>query len=148
MHKSLDLTLDPEVKDLTQLVELNPINFDLGKHNIRTDAALELDKIVLILNKYPNMVVELGAHTDCRGSIRSNKSLSGRRAVSSARYIKERITNPDRISGRGYGESTLLNDCACEGRTKSSCDEERHAVNRRTEFTVISTGAENVKVKE
>ena len=148
VHKSLDLTLDPEVKDLTQLVELNPINFDLGKHNIRTDAALELDKIVLILNKYPNMVVELGAHTDCRGSIRSNKSLSGRRAVSSARYIKERITNPDRISGRGYGESNLLNDCSCEGRTKSSCDEERHAVNRRTEFTVISTGAENVKVKE
>ena len=146
IHKELDVSLDREVKDLSELVKLNPINFDLGKHNIRPDAALELDKIVTILNKYPNMIVELGAHTDCRGSKRSNQALSSRRAVSSAKYIQSKITTPERISGKGYGESQLLNDCACEGRVRSSCDEDRHAVNRRTEFKVISTGDDKVKV--
>jgi len=146
IHKELDVSLDREVKDLSELVKLNPINFDLGKHNIRPDAALELDKIVAILNKYPNMIVELGAHTDCRGSKRSNQALSSRRAVSSAKYIQSKITQPERISGKGYGESQLLNDCACEGRVRSSCDEESHAINRRTEFKVISTGDDKVKV--
>jgi outer membrane protein OmpA-like peptidoglycan-associated protein len=147
VHKDLDMSLDPLVKDLSVLIEINPINFDLGRYNIRPDAALELDKIVAIMNKYPTMVVELGAHTDCRGSIKSNKSLSAKRAKSSAKYIQKSITNPERIYGKGYGESILLNDCACEGRVKSDCDEATHSLNRRTEFKVISTGDDKVKVK-
>ncbi len=146
VHSVLDLGMDAEVKDLTELVQINPINFDLNKYNIRPDAAKELDKIVEIMNKYPNMVVELGSHTDCRASIAYNAKLSDNRAKSSAAYIKARISNPSRIYGKGYGESRLLNDCACEGNVKSDCSEEEHQKNRRTEFKVISTGNDKVKV--
>lgn len=147
VHAEVDMSMDPIVKDLSEMVEINPINFDLNKYNIRPDAARELDKIVEIMNEYPDMVVELGAHTDCRGSKAYNTRLSDRRAKSSARYIQKRINDPKRIYGKGYGETKLLNNCACEGRVKSNCSEEDHAENRRTEFRVISVGKENVKVK-
>ena len=48
--------------------------------------------------------------------------------------------------GKGYGESRLLNDCGCEGNVKSDCSEEEHEKNRRTEFKVISTGDDKIKV--
>ncbi|HRO76069.1 MAG TPA: OmpA family protein [Crocinitomicaceae bacterium] len=146
VHGVLDMTLEPEVKDLRDLVQINPINFDLDKFNIRPDAAKELDKVVEVMNRYPNMVVELGSHTDCRASKAYNEKLSSNRAKASAEYIKKRITNPERIYGKGYGESRLLNDCACEGNVKSDCSEEEHEKNRRTEFKVISTGDNKVKV--
>lgn len=146
VHAILDLGLDPEVKDLAEMVQINPINFDLNKYNIRPDAATELDKIVEVMNKYPNMVVELGSHTDCRASKAYNMKLSDNRAKASAEYIKKKITNPERIYGKGYGESRLLNDCECEGNVKSDCSEEEHAKNRRTEFKVISTGDDQLKV--
>lgn len=147
VHANLDLTLDPMVTDLRQLIEINPINFDLNKDVIRPDAKIELDKIVEVMNKYPNMVVELGSHTDCRASYKYNESLSDRRAKSSAAYIKSKITNPERIYGKGYGESKLLNGCECEGTVKSDCSEEEHEKNRRTEFKVISVGDPNVGVQ-
>jgi outer membrane protein OmpA-like peptidoglycan-associated protein/tetratricopeptide (TPR) repeat protein len=134
------LNLDPIVTDLAEMVQINPINFDLNKFNIRPDAAAELDKIVAIMNAYPDMVVELGSHTDCRGSEQYNLNLSDKRAKASAAYIKARITNPERIYGKGYGESKLMNDCGCEGAVKSDCSEEEHAKNRRTEFRVIAFG--------
>ena len=147
VHNELDLSMDKEVADLAELVEINPINFDLNKYNIRPDAEVELDKIVEIMNKYGNMEVELGAHTDCRGSKAYNERLSDKRAKASAAYIKSKIINPDRIYGKGYGESILLNSCACEGSVKSSCSEEEHSLNRRTEFKVISIGSDKVQVK-
>jgi outer membrane protein OmpA-like peptidoglycan-associated protein len=135
---SKQFLLDKQVDDLAKMIQINPINFDLNKFDIRKDAAIELDKIVDIMNEYPNMVVELGSHTDCRASKAYNLQLSDKRAKASANYIKSRISNPDRIYGKGYGESILLNDCACEGDQKSTCDEEQHAANRRTEFKVVS----------
>lgn len=146
IHAILDLGLDPEVKDLSEMVQINPINFDLNKYVIRPDAAKELDKIVDVMNKYPNMVVELGSHTDCRASKAYNMKLSDNRAKASAEYIRKKITNPSRIYGKGYGESRLLNNCACEGPVKSDCPEEEHEKNRRTEFKVISTGDDKLKV--
>ncbi len=140
------LKMDKEVKDLRDLVVINDIRFDLNKFNIRPDAAAELDKVVEVMNKYPNMVVELGSHTDCRASIKYNETLSDKRAKASAAYIKSKITNPARIYGKGYGESQLLNGCACEGAVKSTCSEEEHQKNRRTEFKIISMGAGADKV--
>ncbi len=123
--------------DLAKAIDLQPIYFDLGKATIRTDAAVELDKIVKVMNENPTMVVELGSHTDCRGSAKSNERLSQKRAAASAEYIKKRITNPERIYGKGYGEYRLLNACACEGSIQSDCTEEQHQENRRTEFVVV-----------
>ena len=139
IHEALDITLSKlEVgADLAKMLDIKPIYFDLGKYNIRKDAAIELDKIVKIMNEYPNMEVELGSHTDCRATAAFNEKLSGNRAQASAEYIKKSITRPERISGKGYGESKLKNGCACEGAVKSTCSEEEHQQNRRTEFIIL-----------
>lgn len=126
--------------DLAKMSNLGNIYFDLAKFNIRPDAAKELDKIVKIMNENPDMVVELGAHTDCRSGKAANLKLSDKRAKASVDYIKQKITNPSRISGKGYGESKLLNNCACEGPKPSPCSEEEHAINRRTEFIILKIG--------
>jgi outer membrane protein OmpA-like peptidoglycan-associated protein/tetratricopeptide (TPR) repeat protein len=136
---ALDLSMDKLAvgMDLAKIIDIKPIFFDLGKHAIRPDAALELEKIVKVMNEYPTMEVELGSHTDCRSSIAFNEALSDRRAKASAAYIQAKITNPQRIYGKGYGESQLVNGCACEGAVKSTCSEEEHQKNRRTEFKII-----------
>ena len=124
--------------DIATIIEINPIYFDLNKSNIRDDAATELLKIVNVMNEYPTMVVELGSHTDCRASNTYNRNLSDRRAKSSASFIKERISNPERIYGKGFGESKLKNKCECEGSKIVPCTEEEHQENRRTEFLIIN----------
>ena len=93
VHDMIDATIGKmEVGvDLASLIDVKPIYFDLGKYNIRKDATIELDKIVKIMNEYPTMEIELGSHTDCRGSIASNEKLSSNRANASADYIKTRI---------------------------------------------------------
>ncbi len=143
----VDLILRKDIKVLAEIVQINPIFFDFDKFYIRPDAAVELDKIVEVMNKYDSLVVELGSHTDCRGTMAYNEWLSDKRAKASAKYIKERITNPERIYGKGYGEYKLLNGCECEGNVKVDCSEEAHQLNRRTEFRVIKTGTEQVKVE-
>lgn len=123
--------------DLAKMIDIKPIYFDLGKSTIRRDAGIELDKIVEVMKKYPKMVIELGAHTDCRGAAASNLKLSSARAKASAAYIIKKGIDKSRITGKGYGESKLLNTCACEGKVQSSCAEEEHAKNRRTEFIIV-----------
>ncbi|MEN9421263.1 MAG: hypothetical protein RLZZ107_737, partial [Bacteroidota bacterium] len=139
LHEKLNVALTPVAVggDLAKTLGIKPIYFDLGKYNIRKDAAVELDKIVKVMNENPTMVIELGSHTDCRSSVKFNETLSANRAKASAAYIKQRITNPERIYGKGYGESRLLNDCGCEGTVKSTCTEAEHQLNRRTEFIII-----------
>lgn len=136
VHEFLDIDLEQAQvgQDLSKIIELKPIYFDSGKWNIRPDAALELDKIVKVMNDNPTMIVELGSHTDSRGNAKSNQTLSDKRAKSSADYIKARITNPERIKGVGYGETKLVNECG-DGVT---CDDTKHQENRRTEFIIIS----------
>lgn len=135
LHEDMEISLEKiEIGgDLREMIDINPIYFDVGKHNIRSDAALELDKIVKVMNENPGMVIELGSHTDSRGSASSNLSLSEKRANSSAQYIKQRITNPERIYGKGYGETRLVNGCSDGVR----CSKEEHQENRRTEFIII-----------
>ncbi len=139
LNDSLDLSLGKlEVGgDIGKLIDIKPIYFDVNKYNIRPDAALELNKIIKVMTDYPKMKVELGSHTDCRSSAAYNAALSDKRAKASADYIKKSISNPERIYGKGYGESKLKNNCACEGAVKSSCTEAEHQENRRTEFIII-----------
>jgi len=123
--------------DVGEIIAINPIYFDLDKYDIRPDAAAELDKIVQVMNENPKIVIELGSHTDCRGSKSYNRRLSDRRAKASAKYVQDRIDNAKRIYGKGYGESQLVNDCGCEGPVKSDCSDEEHQANRRTEFKIV-----------
>ena len=138
VHEALNVTLEKiEVgADLAKLIDIKPIYFDLSKYNIRKDAAIELDKIVKVMNENPSMEVELGSHTDCRSSAASNMALSDKRAKASAEYVKMKITKPERIYGKGYGESHLINKCECEGAVKIPCTEQEHQANRRTEFKI------------
>ncbi|MBN8702364.1 MAG: OmpA family protein [Bacteroidetes bacterium] len=137
-NKFIELLGKPEVGlDLGKMIDIKPIYFDLNKSNIRPDAALELDKIVAAMKEYPGMVIELGSHTDCRATKQYNMSLSDRRAKSSAAYIVSKGIEQSRIYGKGYGESKLINGCACEGAVKSTCSEEEHQLNRRTEFIIV-----------
>ena len=122
--------------DLSKMIEIKPIYFDVGKPTIRPDAALELDKIVAVMIQYPSMSIELGSHTDCRAAANANLKLSAARAKASADYISNKGIAASRISSKGYGETKLLNNCACEGKVASNCSEEEHTKNRRTEFVI------------
>jgi outer membrane protein OmpA-like peptidoglycan-associated protein len=138
LSETLDLSMDKVSLDLdlASIIQINPIYFDLRKFDIRPDAAIELDKIVKVMNDNPTMQIELGSHTDCRGTIAFNNNLSNNRAKASVQYIQKQITNPKRIFGNGYGESQLKVNCPCEGEIISTCSDEEHQQNRRTEFVI------------
>jgi hypothetical protein len=94
----------------------------------------------MFLVKNPQLVIECGSHTDCVGSDAANKTLSEKRANSTARYLIEKGIGKSRIKYKGYGETRPVNGCTCEGNT-SKCTPEELALNRRTEFRVTeSTG--------
>jgi outer membrane protein OmpA-like peptidoglycan-associated protein len=116
---------------------LGNIYFDLNSSYLRADSKPELDKIVRAMNANSKWVIEIGSHTDCRGSAKYNQWLSDRRANSTIEYIQKRISNPSRLSGKGYGESKLINRCACEGPQESDCSDDEHQMNRRTEFIIV-----------
>jgi outer membrane protein OmpA-like peptidoglycan-associated protein/tetratricopeptide (TPR) repeat protein len=122
--------------DLGKVVEFNPVYYDFHEHNIRPDAQKELDKIVKVLNENPSMAIELSSHTDCRASKAYNMKLSNQRSKSASTYIKSRISNPNRVTSKGYGETKLVNGCSCEGTVVAECSEENHQKNRRTEFII------------
>jgi outer membrane protein OmpA-like peptidoglycan-associated protein/tetratricopeptide (TPR) repeat protein len=138
MNEKINLTLGKvEVgMDLGMMVDLKPIYFDFNKSNIRPDAARELDKIIKVMKEYPSMFIELGSHTDCRSSAASNLKLSGERAKNAVDYIVKKGISKTRLTAKGYGESKLLNNCACEGPVKSTCPESEHDKNRRIEFLI------------
>jgi outer membrane protein OmpA-like peptidoglycan-associated protein len=126
-----------KVVNIDQSILNQPIYFDLNKCNLRPDAINELDKIVKIMNEYPTMVIELRSYTDCRGTKAYNQALSNKRANTSISYLKKGITKPTRVYGKGYGETNLVNACACEGSIVSDCSEDEHQKNRRTEFIIM-----------
>ena len=88
---------------LDNIITLNPIYFGLNKFNIRPDAALELDKVVAFLKQNPKISIELGSHTDCRGSAKSNQILSEKRAKASVNYIVSKGINKKRLKAKGCG---------------------------------------------
>lgn len=125
------LTLDPIVLDKT--IVLQNIYYDLNKSEIRSDAALELDKLVELLRDNPNIKIELSSHTDSRADDALNLDLSEKRAQSAVRYLILKGISQNRLVAKGYGESRLINGCTND----VECTEEEHQKNRRTEFKVI-----------
>jgi outer membrane protein OmpA-like peptidoglycan-associated protein len=117
-----------------QKIAINPIYFDFDKLNIREQAAAELDKVVYVLKKYPNMVIMIESHTDSRGSDRYNMELSANRAKSTYDYIVSKGINPLQIqSVIGLGETRLLNRCY----NGAQCSEAEHQLNRRSDFIIV-----------
>lgn len=106
--------------------------YDLGKSNIRPDAAQELNDMVKFLMDNPSISIELSSHTDSRGSDISNQALSQRRAESATAYIVSQGISATRITSVGYGEKRLKNKCD----NGVKCSEEEHQQNRRTEVKI------------
>ena len=72
-------------------ITLKPIYFNSNSYKIREDAKIELEKIVKLMAKFPNLTIEISSHTDCRGSKLYNQILSQKRAKASLKYIKSKI---------------------------------------------------------
>jgi outer membrane protein OmpA-like peptidoglycan-associated protein len=119
--------------DLAKILGIRIIYFDLDKHIVREDAALELQKIADIMKEYPQMNIDVRSHTDSRSAATYNQQLSQRRADATREWLINQCIAPERLKASGYGESKLVNICADE----IICTEEQHQENRRSEFIII-----------
>lgn len=124
--------------DLAKTFKIEIIYFDLDKANIRKDAAVDLAKIVEVMKQNPTMKVDVRSHTDCRQTAAYNLKLSDKRAKATIAWMVNQGISADRLTGKGYGESQLVNDCGCEPKNDSPCSEADHQKNRRSEFIITA----------
>lgn len=118
--------------DLGKCFGIKMIYFDLDKYNIRHEAALDLEKILDVLTQNPTMKLDIRSHTDSRASFKYNEVLSENRAKSTINWLVKNGVNPSRLTGKGYGETQLVNQCTDDVK----CTEEEHQLNRRSEFII------------
>jgi outer membrane protein OmpA-like peptidoglycan-associated protein len=119
--------------DLAKLLQLSTIYFDLNKYDIRPDAEIEIQKVIVAMEKYPSLKIKVNSHTDSRGVDAYNLWLSQKRAESTVNYMISKGIAPDRLEGEGFGETRLVNDCI----NGIPCSEEQHQLNRRSEFIIF-----------
>jgi outer membrane protein OmpA-like peptidoglycan-associated protein/tetratricopeptide (TPR) repeat protein len=118
--------------DLGKCFGIKMIYFDLDKSNIRREAAFDLEKILDVLKQNPTMKLDIRSHTDSRQTHEYNERLSDRRAKATINWLIKNGVEPSRLTGKGYGETQLVNKCA-DG---VKCTEEEHQENRRSEFII------------
>jgi len=117
-----------------ELIDINPIYFDFDQFYITPQAATELEKVVFVMENFPDVVIKIESHTDSRGEDNYNLRLSDDRAKSTYSYIVSKGIDPKRIeSVKGYGETRLLNNCS----NGIECSEEAHQLNRRSDFIIV-----------
>ncbi len=139
-NTSLPIQLEKRIKpiavgtDLAKVLEIPIIYFDLDKATIKKESAFQLEKIVEILNQYPDLKLDIRSHTDSRQTAKYNEILSDKRAKSTIKWLVEKGIDPSRLTGKGYGETQLVNQCA-DG---VKCSEEEHQLNRRSEFIITN----------
>ena len=125
--------------DKNKAYRLNNIYYDFDKSNLREESKKTLDSLYNILVENPQIIIELGSHTDSRGSDSYNQELSQKRAQSCVDYLISKGIDKKRITPKGYGESTPLEDCSkkpeCPTTSNGDCD--CHQLNRRTEFKIV-----------
>ena len=120
-------------RDIGRSFVLENIYYDFDKWDILPESAVELDKLVKVMNDNPTLVVELGSHTDSRGRDAYNLRLSQQRSDSAVGYIINKGIPRIRIQARGYGETQLVNQCA----NGVQCTEQEHRQNRRTMIKIL-----------
>jgi outer membrane protein OmpA-like peptidoglycan-associated protein/tetratricopeptide (TPR) repeat protein len=114
-------------------IVLRNIFFDLDKATLRPESTVELNRLIGLMNEVPSLKIELGGHTDSRGSDSYNMDLSKRRAAAVVDYLTKAGISADRLKSEGYGETQLVNKCS----NGVKCSDEDHQMNRRTEFKVL-----------
>jgi OOP family OmpA-OmpF porin len=130
IHK--DLYLAPI--EVGQVFRLNNVFFDFDKFSLRPESFVELDRVVKFLNDYPNVVIEMSAHTDSKGADDYNMTLSDNRARSVMEYILSKGIATERITSHGYGETKPV---APNANADGSDNPEGRQLNRRVEFTIL-----------
>lgn len=130
-EKIIEIVLIPIKPIITETeVILQPIYFEYDKSNITQEGAEELDKLVAVMNEYPEMVLFVKSHTDSRGKDKYNLNLSDRRAKATVQYVISKGIATERITGQGFGETEPKVIC-------EPCTEEQYDQNRRSEFLII-----------
>jgi peptidoglycan-associated lipoprotein len=156
--KSTDFKTEIYLASIENPIEVENIFFDLDKADLRPESMVSLDKLVETLNDNPNIVVELGSHTDSRASDAYNLDLSHRRAQSVVNYLIQKGISRERLVAKGYGESNpkkvdkkdhaaysflpegvVLSESFINGLGDDDRMEMAHFLNRRTEFKVLRT---------
>ncbi len=145
-------------------IELPNILYDFGKWDLRPESMVSLDKLVETLFDNPNVTIELMSHTDSRDTEEYNQDLSQKRAQVVVQYLIDKGIEPERLSAKGYGESSpktvdasiiaqnpflKIGSVLTEQYINSLSDDEQkeiaHQINRRTEFRVLRTDYESPK---
>lgn len=128
----IDAALKPISEIITEKeVNLKSIFFEYNNSNITQQGAFELDKLVQIMKNNEKLFIFVKSHTDNRGSDEFNLLLSDKRVKATIQYVISNGIDPNRISGKGLGETEPKVDC------KENCTEEAHEQNRRSEFLIV-----------
>lgn len=135
------MTVELEKLSTGKQFVLDDLYYDLAQYNIRPDAAIVLDKLAKILIDNPEVRIEIGSHTDSRGSAESNMILSQNRSESVMAYLIGKGIAKSRLVAKGYGETQLINKCA-DG---VDCPEVDHQANRRTVIEILNQDIRRVK---
>ncbi|MGB5007690.1 MAG: OmpA family protein, partial [Ferruginibacter sp.] len=130
IHK--DLYLVPI--EIGQVFRLNNVFFDFDKYDLRPESFVELDRVVGFLNEYPNIEIEMSAHTDSKGADDYNLTLSDNRARSVMDYILSKGIAKTRIISQGYGETKPV---AGNSNADGTDNPEGRQLNRRVEFKIL-----------
>ncbi len=130
IHK--DLYLAPI--EIGQVFRLNNVFFDFDKYNLRPESYVELDRVVKFLNEYPNVEIEMSAHTDSKGADDYNMTLSDNRARSVMEYILSKGIAASKIISKGYGETKPV---AANANDDGTDNPDGRQLNRRVEFKIL-----------
>ncbi|MBR4838630.1 MAG: OmpA family protein [Bacteroidales bacterium] len=129
----------------TGSIVLPEIQYELGKWDLQPQFEDSLQGLIEILQVNPNITIELGSHTDLRGSEASNDMLSQKRAQAVCDYLVIRGIDPLRLTAKGYGERVprivdgkKLTEEYINSLPTEEMKERAHQLNRRTEFRVLS----------
>ncbi len=155
---STDFTTTIYLPPIDKVIRIENIFFDFASAELRPESTVSLDKLVETLNDNPNVIIELGSHTDSRGDNDFNLDLSERRAQSVVNYLISKGINPSRLVSKGYGETVpktvdkrdseaypflhegqVLTEQFINSIEDEDLQELAHFLNRRTEFKVLST---------
>jgi outer membrane protein OmpA-like peptidoglycan-associated protein len=135
---TLDTIIVLDRLEKNKVFVLNNIYFNLDKADIRPDAAVELDKLVALLNDNPEIKIEMSSHTDSIASHSYNVDLSQRRAESTVSYLIMKGISSERLVAKGYGETRPIARNTNPDGTDNPDGRQR---NRRTEFKILEIGA-------
>ncbi len=135
---------DFEVLTINQPIELQNIFYDFDDDKILIDSEKDLNVILDLMNKYPEMKILLTSHTDSQGKDSYNEQLSQRRASSAKRWLIKKGVSAVRIRAQGKGEKEIRNRCV---NGVKDCTDDEHRFNRRTEFT-ITEGPTTIQIEK